>query len=115
MPTDDDLRRAREWMDGVCTCHGFRQLRWGCDWCHAELLAEVERLRGKLHDAKMAYADGLEQRRLSALPDTEREVYISEIELEHDRLRAELAEARKDVQRMQRLYDAARAEGKRDG
>lgn len=58
--------------------------------------AAREPLEQEVRDLKLCIADGLERRRLALLPDTEREVHISELEQRIAELEAKLAEATRE-------------------
>jgi vacuolar-type H+-ATPase subunit I/STV1 len=57
----------------------------------------VPYLLQRVRDLELAYADGLEQRRLALLPDSEREVHFSELEQHITDLERQLAEAAREI------------------
>lgn len=92
----------------------------------AAALADAERSRDEL---RRAFADGLEQRRLTLLPDTEREVHFAELQDRITELERELAnsvrqrahnfavkkalEATERVEKLERELAALREENER--
>jgi len=66
----------------------------------------VPYLLQRVRNLELAYAAGLESKRLSLLPDTEREVQISELEMKIESLEAKLAECDDELSEIDAALDS---------
>lgn len=116
LPTADELASARAITERA---RKGERMQGDYEYTHNDVMVYEKRiaeLEQKIRDLKLCIADGLENRRLALLPDTEREVHFEEL---RQRI-AELVEASmplydhepspKELRRFREAIDAAKGE-----